>query len=196
MNIAKKKPLYSVWKPATSSLSASGMSKGVRLHSAIPATKKVTKAMGMRGKYRNSSQFWSPPACTATRSCMLRLPAIITGTRSSITAGISYDTIWAAERMPPKSAYLLFEAQPAMISPITDRLEIAATKKTPTLRSAPWSRPPQGITTRGRNAPTQTMIGARRNSFRSNSLGKIASLKRSFTESAIVWRNPPGNGVR
>ena len=49
-NIAKKKPLYSVWKPATSSLSASGMSKGARLHSASPAVKKMTKAMGMSGK--------------------------------------------------------------------------------------------------------------------------------------------------
>ena len=49
-NIAKKKPLYSVWKPATSSLSASGMSKGARLVSARPATKKTTKATGMIGK--------------------------------------------------------------------------------------------------------------------------------------------------
>ena len=49
-NMAKKKPLYSVWNPATSSLSASGMSKGVRLHSARPAVKKMTKATGMSGK--------------------------------------------------------------------------------------------------------------------------------------------------
>ena len=49
-NSAKKKPLYSVWKPATSSLSASGMSKGVRLVSASAATKKQTKAIGISGK--------------------------------------------------------------------------------------------------------------------------------------------------
>ncbi len=49
-NIAKKNPLYSVWKPATSSLSASGMSKGARLHSARPAVKKMRNAMGMSGK--------------------------------------------------------------------------------------------------------------------------------------------------
>ena len=49
-NMAKKNPLYSVWNPATSSLSASGMSKGVRLHSARPAVKKMTKATGMIGK--------------------------------------------------------------------------------------------------------------------------------------------------
>ena len=49
-NMAKKNPLYSVWKPATSSLSASGMSNGARLHSARPAVKKMTKATGMSGK--------------------------------------------------------------------------------------------------------------------------------------------------
>ena len=61
-NIAKKKPLYSVWNPATSSLSASGMSKGVRLHSARPAVKKMTNAMGISGKYLNISQCPRPPA--------------------------------------------------------------------------------------------------------------------------------------
>ena len=45
--MAKKKPLYSVWKPATSSLSASGMSKGARFVSARPAVKKTRNAIGM-----------------------------------------------------------------------------------------------------------------------------------------------------
>ena len=36
---AKRMPLYSVWKPATSSLSASGRSNGLRLVSATPATR-------------------------------------------------------------------------------------------------------------------------------------------------------------
>ena len=49
-NMAKKKPLYSVWNPPTSSLSASGMSKGARFVSASPATKKTRKATGMMGK--------------------------------------------------------------------------------------------------------------------------------------------------
>ena len=49
-NIAKKNPLYSVWNPATSSIYASGMSKVARLHSAIPAVKKIRKAIGMIGK--------------------------------------------------------------------------------------------------------------------------------------------------
>ena len=37
--IAQRKPEYSVWKPPTSSLSASGRSNGVRFVSATPATK-------------------------------------------------------------------------------------------------------------------------------------------------------------
>ena len=88
-NMAKKKPLYSVWKPATSSLSASGMSKGVRLHSASPAVKKTTKATGMSGKKRKRNQFGSPPACADTMSCSDRLPTIMTGTSRIMTAGIS-----------------------------------------------------------------------------------------------------------
>ena len=37
----QRKPLYSVWKPATSSLSASARSKGARLHEAVAQVKKV-----------------------------------------------------------------------------------------------------------------------------------------------------------
>src|SRR5688572_27947825 len=72
-NIGKKKPLYSVWKLATCSLSASGMSNGVRLHSASPAATNMTKAMGISGKYLNISQCPSPPACASTMSCSERL---------------------------------------------------------------------------------------------------------------------------
>jgi hypothetical protein len=56
-----------------------------------------------------------------------RLPTIITGTSRTIMAGISYETICAAERIPPNSEYLLFEAQPAMMSPTVERLAIATT---------------------------------------------------------------------
>src|SRR5437773_12354413 len=40
---AQRKPLYSVWKPATSSDSASGRSKGARLVSAMAEVKKKIK---------------------------------------------------------------------------------------------------------------------------------------------------------
>ena len=42
------------------------------------------------------------------------------------------------------------------------------------------------------NAPTLTRTGAITKSFRSTFFGKMASLKRSLTVSAIVWRSPHG----
>ena len=49
-------PEYSVWNPATSSLSASGRSKGVLFVSATPAMKKTRKAIGCEKTYQ--SPFW------------------------------------------------------------------------------------------------------------------------------------------
>src|ERR1700751_3523726 len=46
----QRKPLYSVWKPATSSDSASGKSKGARLVSATMAIAKTMNAMNPSGK--------------------------------------------------------------------------------------------------------------------------------------------------
>src|SRR5882672_4909947 len=45
-NRENRKPLYSVWNPATSSDSASGRSNGARFVSATPQIKKSTKASG------------------------------------------------------------------------------------------------------------------------------------------------------
>src|SRR5580704_6136275 len=44
-NNDQRKPLYSVWKPAVISDSASGKSKGARLVSATMATAKIKKAI-------------------------------------------------------------------------------------------------------------------------------------------------------
>src|SRR5690606_21610505 len=49
MITAHRNPLYSVWKPATSSDSASGRSKGARLHSASVAIKKITQTGSSNG---------------------------------------------------------------------------------------------------------------------------------------------------
>src|SRR5262245_35169282 len=46
------KPLYSVWKPATSSDSASGKSNGARLVSATPHIKKRMNATGCKNTYQ------------------------------------------------------------------------------------------------------------------------------------------------
>ena len=67
-----RNPLYSVWKPATSSDSASGRSKGARLVSAIPQTKNRMNPSGCRKTNHQPNSF-----CFSTISTRLNDPAII-----------------------------------------------------------------------------------------------------------------------
>src|ERR1039458_6866689 len=62
-NNDQRKPLYSVWKPAVNSDSASARSKGARLVSATMATAKIKKATSPSGK--NLKMNHSPCACCA-----------------------------------------------------------------------------------------------------------------------------------
>src|SRR5271165_6105426 len=62
-NNDQRKPLYSVWKPAVNSDSASARSKGARLVSATMATAKMKKATRPSGK--NLKINHSPCACCA-----------------------------------------------------------------------------------------------------------------------------------
>src|SRR4026209_2273778 len=47
----QRRPLYSVWKPATSSLSASARSNGARLHEAVAQVKYAQKAAKVNGSW-------------------------------------------------------------------------------------------------------------------------------------------------
>src|SRR6185295_60396 len=112
---------YSVWKPATSSVSASGRSKGVRLTSAVAATRKTANA----GSWRIAFHCQIQPFWESTMSWMRNDPATrIKLTKLSPSAS-SYENIWAEERRPPMSVYLLLAAQPAITIPYTPREEIA-----------------------------------------------------------------------
>src|SRR5436190_17487329 len=51
-NRENRKPLYSVWNPATSSDSASGKSNGARFVSATPHIKKRMKPIGCKKTYQ------------------------------------------------------------------------------------------------------------------------------------------------
>src|SRR6516164_7073928 len=67
MNKDQRRPLYSVWKPAVSSDSASGRSKGARLVSATMATAKMKKEISPSGKNLKTNQMcWL--YCSFTRS--------------------------------------------------------------------------------------------------------------------------------
>src|ERR1700691_2948848 len=55
-NSDQRKPLYSVWKPAVNSDSASGRSKGARLVSATMAMAKIKNAIRPSGKNLKTNQ--------------------------------------------------------------------------------------------------------------------------------------------
>src|SRR4029079_19236626 len=61
--IAKRKPVYSVWKPATSSLSASGRSNGARLSAASAAVKKRKTPTNVAGLRKTHHEVIHPPCC-------------------------------------------------------------------------------------------------------------------------------------
>src|SRR5262249_40533932 len=71
------KPLYSVWKPATSSDSASGKSKGARFVSATPHIKKRMKPIGCKKTYQNAAFFWASTILTRLNDpASMRTPII------------------------------------------------------------------------------------------------------------------------
>src|SRR5262249_36044016 len=63
MKSDQRKPLYSVWKPAVNSDSASGKSNGARFVSATIAMAKITNAINPSGKYLKTNQI--PCSCWA-----------------------------------------------------------------------------------------------------------------------------------
>ena len=88
----KRKPLYSVMYPATSSDSATGMSNGVWVSSACAATRKMKKPRNwvrMNGLPTAPNPKISPSACAATMPCMLMVPACMTTPITASTSGSS-----------------------------------------------------------------------------------------------------------
>src|ERR1035437_2773191 len=81
----KRIPEYSVAKPATSSESASVMSNGVRLASAVAAMKKISADRGCL----TTNQSKADPDCASTMWFMLIVPARITTPTAESVNGIS-----------------------------------------------------------------------------------------------------------
>src|SRR5271167_3893502 len=107
-NSDQRNPLYSVWKPATSSDSASGKSKGARLVSATMAIANTPNAMSPNGKNLKMNQVcWA--FCASTIPIMLSVPVpvcrLVMSTAETIASpiAISYETICALERSEPIS---------------------------------------------------------------------------------------------
>src|ERR1035437_6607296 len=101
--------------------------------------------------------------------------------------------------MPPSSAYLLFELQPASTMPYTPRDEIARQKRKPTGRSATtMSMRPHGVGSGLANGITAQVImagmneiaGARMNSGRVAEAGYVSSFLMFFRPSAAGCSQP------
>src|SRR6266511_5184833 len=103
-------PLYSVWYPATSSVSASGRSNGGRLVSAITAKKKtsIPASCGMK------NQIVAP--CLLTMSTRFSDCPIRTTPSTDSASDTSYETSCAQVRIAPRREYFDSDAQPPMIA--------------------------------------------------------------------------------
>src|SRR5580658_9389571 len=81
--------LYSVWKPATSSFSASGRSNGTRLVSAKAAMMKMMKLKICGNGPCSTFQCQNPPDCLSTNSRKFRVFEISKGEAIAIDIGNS-----------------------------------------------------------------------------------------------------------
>src|SRR5262245_4290640 len=106
---------YSVWNPATSSVSPSGRSKGIRLTSAQAAMKYTRNA----GNCTNAFHLKNHPAWWFTMSAMRNEPAIMMIPTHERPRPSSYENNCAEERSPPRSVNLLLADQPASMTPYT-----------------------------------------------------------------------------
>src|SRR3984893_5605045 len=130
-----------------------------------------------------------------------RLPADMTTGMSDRDRAISYEIIWALERIPPSSGYLEPLDHPASTTPYTASDPIASTHRRPTLRSAiskvaRWPKSstdvPKGIEAKARKAASIEMPGARAKVTWSAVIGVMGSLNMSFSPSATLVRRPNG----
>ena len=119
MNSARKKrakriELYSVWYPPTSSDSASTVSNGGRLTSAVIATRKTAKGTMPR---RITFQCQIPCAWASTIPVVESVPATRTTVAIASPSAASYEIIWALARTELMSGYLEPDPHPARITP-------------------------------------------------------------------------------
>src|SRR3954462_14205709 len=107
----QRMPEYSVWYPATSSLSASGRSNGARADSATPPMKKITNPTNC------GSTNQSVASCFVTISVSASDWPIRTTPSTLSASETSYETSCAQVRIAPSSEYLDSEAQPPTMKP-------------------------------------------------------------------------------
>src|SRR5882724_190155 len=116
-NIANLKLAYSVWKPATSSDSASGKSNGTRLVSATAETKKQKNPKSCGQMFHPAIPHSGWGAWASIIFFKLKLPALRSTPTTAMVIASSYLITCAELRSPPRSGYLLLEDHPASATP-------------------------------------------------------------------------------
>src|SRR5580692_4823586 len=105
---------YSVWKPPTSSESASVRSNGGRVNSAVMA---IMKKMNGTKPRRIRFQFQNPFDCAATIARVEMEWLTSTTVTTVMPSAASYEMTWADARTEPSSGYLEPDDQPASMTP-------------------------------------------------------------------------------
>lgn len=105
----------------------------------------------------------------------------------------SYEIVWATARRAPIRAYFELEAQPDHRVVYTARLEIANINSMPRLTLI--SGVGIGSGDQIRRASVSAMVGIIRNSVVDEIVGRVGSLIKSFTPSAIGCSSPLGPTV-
>ena len=182
-NKANGPPAYSTLKPDTSSDSPSVKSNGARFVSARVEIYHII-ARGQVGIINHKGswvilKFWNEKF-PDKRMVQRRIRAKVT----------SYEIVCATARRAPIRAYLEFEAQPEPRIEYTVRLESARTNITPRFISD--KEMGMGIGVQIIIARDRAIIGANRNNVWDEVDGRIGSLVKSLTPSAIGWRSPIG----
>jgi hypothetical protein len=175
---------YSTLYPETSSVSASGRSKGCRLVSASEVTKKIIQ-IGSSGPTSHTVLL-----CTSTLVEKLAVPAIRMSEISVEPRPTSYEILCAADRSPPRKAYLELLDHPALITECTLSDEIAKRNSSPSRKSARNAPSPIGNTIHPVLASPKVKIGDTRKMNVLALLGRIDSLTKSFIASVSGWNRP------
>src|SRR5690349_18400278 len=182
-----------------SSDSASGRSKGNRFVSAKADTKKMKKAIVQPNTFQASGH--CPEVCCATIALSETFPDINSTGIVDMPIAISYEIIWALDRRPPNSAYLLFDDQPARTMPYTPNEEIERIYRKPIGSGAidMSIRPqrenhgaPNGMTAIVISAGIKDNAGARMNSGLYAAPGYVSSFMMFLRPSASGCPMPPG----
>src|SRR5271165_6929497 len=196
-NSDQRNPLYSVWKPATSSDSASGRSNGARLVSATIAMAKIANARNPSGKNLKMNQTCCC-CCASTMPIILSVPVpvcrLVISTAQTIARPMatSYETICALERSEPIRGYCEFDDQPAMMMPSTPSDETPSMNRMPMFISVTACVGPNGTTRNVVNAVIVTTTGALQKTSLSALAGMMSSLMSSFSASANGCSSPCG----